>query len=261
MNHAVDKRRQRILADDAQDRLHRAGLALCAAERDDLIQQALRVAHTAGAVFGDFLQAMRIDADAVMFADGFQLADDLLLGQRFEFEALAPRENGFRNFDQFGGCENKHHLRRRLFQRFEQGVERFFGQHVHFVDDVNLEAAGGRAVLHVFDQVANFVDAAVGGTVDFQHVDTVAVADLLAEIALIARLGRRSLFAVERLGQQAGGGSFTDAAGAGKQVGVRHAVHLDGVVEGADDMLLPDQLRELLGPPFAGRYLKLHNYQ
>ena len=170
-------------------------------------------------------------------------------------------KNGFGNFGQLGGSENEHDFRRRFFQGFEQCVERGFRQHVNFVDDVHLVAAGRRAVLNVIDQVAHFADAVVGRAVDFHDVDADAVANFYTEIALVAGFRRRALFAIECLGEQAGGGGFTDAAGAGKQVGVGHAVHPDGVVEGADDVLLSDQLRKLLGPPFAGRDLKVHILQ
>ena len=76
----------------------------------------------------------------------------------------------------FGGAENEHHPLRRLFQRFQQSVERFAGDLVRFVDDEDLVAVARRAVADVFAQFAHFVDAAIGGRVDFDDVGRAAAA-------------------------------------------------------------------------------------
>ena len=78
----------------------------------------------------------------------------------------------------------------RLFQRLEQRVERLVREHVHFVDDVDLEAGAAGPDVDVLPQLADLVDAAVAGAVDLQHVDVVARGDGLADVALVA--GRRS---------------------------------------------------------------------
>ena len=45
-----------------------------------------------------------------------------------------------------------------------------------FVDDVDLEAAFGRLVTHILDDLADLVDAAIGRAVDLKHVDRAPVA-------------------------------------------------------------------------------------
>jgi len=59
--------------------------------------------------------------------------------------------------------EDELHVRRRLFQGLEQRIERCRGQHVDFVDDVNLCSGRGWAETDVGAQVAHFIDAVVAG--------------------------------------------------------------------------------------------------
>ena len=53
--------------------------------------------------------------------------------------------------------------------------------------------------------------------------------------------------AVDGFGEDAGGGSFADAAGAGEEEGVGDAVGLDGVFEGLGDGFLADEFIAGLG--------------
>ena len=64
--------------------------------------------------------------------------------------------------------------------------------------------------------------------------------------------------AVERFGQDAGGGSFADTASTREQVGVGDTVHLYGVDQGFGDGLLADDLIKMLRAPFSRYYLIGH---
>ncbi len=69
------------------------------------------------------------------------------------------------------------------------------------------------------DVVADFANvfyAIVARSVDLDDVDIFPARDALADIALIAGIGRRPFDAIERLGQDARRGGFTDAAGPGE---------------------------------------------
>ena len=79
------------------------------------------------------------------------------------------------------------------------------GEHVDFVDDVDLVAAAAGAVLHVAAQLADLIDAAIAGAVDFEHVDVLAGGDAPAHVADVARRGCGAVVAVEALGEDAGG--------------------------------------------------------
>ena len=78
-----------------------------------------------------------------------------------EIKALAARKHGHRHLADFGGGENELHMRRRLFEGLEKGVERLLREHVHFVDDVDLVAGEDRRVAHALENFAYVVDAGV----------------------------------------------------------------------------------------------------
>ena len=169
-----------------------------------------------------------------------------------EIEPLAAREDRDRNLVRLGRGEDELHMLGRLFERLQQRVERLLREHVDFVDDVDLEPRPARPHGDVLPQLANFIDAAVAGAVDLQHVDVVAGRHAAADVALVARRRRRALHAVERLGENPRGRRLADAAGTGEQIGVPDAVAGDRLLERPGDVLLADQLVERLRPIAAG---------
>ena len=66
------------------------------------------------------------------------------------------------------------------------------------------------------------------------------------------------VLAVERHGQDAGNGSFADAAVAAEDVAVGDAALDERVEKRAGDVLLPDNVAEKLGAVFAGENLVGH---
>ncbi len=148
----------------------------------------------------------------------------------------------------------------RLLQRLQQGIERGIGNLVSFVEDPDLVAIASRPVTRGVAQFANLVDAAIGGSVDLNHVNGIAGANLAARIANTARLGNRMILrlAIQRHRQDARDGGFADAAMAAEDVSVRDAPLPNGVLQGAGDVLLPDDLGEFLWPVFAGKDLVAH---
>ena len=150
-------------------------------------------------------------------------------------------------------------MRRGLLQALQEGVEGLLGEHVHLVDDVDLEAPGevgpAGALHQALAQLADVVDAPVGGPVDLdQEVELAPGEQGLAVLALVARLALHPPPAVDGPGQDARGGGLAGAAGPAEEVGVGDLVAGDGVAQGAGDVLLPDQrvalgVGEGLGPP------------
>ena len=92
------------------------------------------------------------------------------------------------------------------------------GQHVDFVEDVHLVAAG-RAECNTLDELAH-VDAVVGGGVELVHVVAGATLDGQARFALATGLAVDHVLAVQDLGEDAGGGGLAGAAWPGEQVGL-----------------------------------------
>jgi hypothetical protein len=64
-------------------------------------------------------------------------------------------------------------------------------------------------------------------------------------------MGRFRVQAVDGLRQQACGGGLTGAARASEEIGVVDVTGEDGVAQGPDDVVLPDNLIKGLGTPFA----------
>ena len=87
---------------------------------------------------------------------------------------------------------------RRLFERLQQCVECFLGEHVHLVDDVDFVTALRRRVAHVVAQLAHVIDAAVARSIDLDHIEAIAPSDLPAVIAFSAWRDRRAFSAIER---------------------------------------------------------------
>ena len=106
--------------------------------------------------------------------------DQFIEIDRPKAELLAPRADGIRNLVRLGRAENEDGPLRRLFQRFQQRVERFARNLVSFVDDEDLVAVARRAVADVFPQFAHFIDAAIRGRIDLDDVGSVAGGDLNA---------------------------------------------------------------------------------
>src|SRR3989338_7015628 len=162
-----------------------------------------------------------------------------------------------------------------------------------FVDDEDLDGVAGGEVADGCAQLADFVNAAVGGGVNLEHIYGGAGGDFPAGRALAAGPHRRAFLAVQgfrqgagrggvahaaRAGKVGGGGpprrvflavrgfrqdarrgGLAHAARAGKDVGVRHLVLLEGVLEGADDGFLADDFVEGLRAVFARDYLIGHS--
>src|SRR6185437_359521 len=148
----------------------------------------------------------------------------------------------------------------RLLQRLQQRIESCVGDLVGFVEDINLEPIACGSIPRGFAQLANFVDSAIGGSVNFDYVNRISGANLDAGIAHPAGLRNRLLrrAAVQSHCQNARDGSLPDAPMSAKNIAVGDSSLLDGVLERAGNVLLPDDFRELLRTVFSGENLVAH---
>ena len=177
-----------------------------------------------------------------------------------QVEALAARQHRDRHLADLGRGEHELHVRRRLFQRLQQRVERRARQHVHFVEDVDLVARRHRRIAHRLVDLAHVVDAVVRGGVHLDHVDVAALHDRLAVQAEHRHVDRRALdravgqFVVERAGEDARGRGLPDAAHAGQDPGLRDTAGLERVRDGAHHRVLADQVGEGRGAILARQH-------
>ena len=114
--------------------------------------------------------------------------------------------------------------------------------HLINVDDAVVTASRGK--LHVVPQVAYVINAAVGGTVDLEHIQTAPLRNLQAHILIRVKIHLGPAGAVEGLGKNARRGGLAGAARADKQVGMRQTFLLDSVAEGPDHMILTQHIAE-----------------
>jgi hypothetical protein len=198
------------------------------------------------------------DVDGFEFRDVGEVLDDEGGGDAAEVEALAAGEDGGQDFFRFGGGEHEFGVGGRFFERFQEGVEGLLGEHVDFVDDVDLEPGGGGGVADGVAQLADFLDTAVAGAVDFDDVEGTAFGDFAAAGVVVLEIDLGTIGAIQALGEDAGDGGFAGAAGAAEEVGVGDAVLADGVGEGLGNVILADDVAEPLRSVFAGDDLVRH---
>ena len=167
----------------------RAAIGFDGRAGDGLVHDGERVAHGAVAGFGEQRERGVIGGDVFGGGDGAQLAEDVVELDGVKAEVLAARADGLRDVLGLRGGHHEDDVVGRLFEGFEQGVEGGVGDLVRLVEDVDLVSVARGAVAGGVAQLADLVDAAVGGGVDFDDVDGVAGADLGAGLADIAGLG------------------------------------------------------------------------
>src|SRR5690606_6433706 len=153
---------------------------------------------------------------------------------------LASRQYRGENFVLFGGCQDEDGEGGRLFQRFQDRVDRELIEHVDLIDDVYLVFAHFRWDANLFNQSPDVVDQVVGRGVQLVDGKRRAFCKRLATRARAARLDLAgNLFTVDGFGQYARAAGFTYSTRAAEQKGLCQLVVLDCVLERARDVLLP----------------------
>jgi len=97
-------------------------------------------------------------------------------------------------------------------------------------------------------QVAHLIDLGVRGAVDFENVESRALADLLAVGAGVARLRRRALLAVEALASSRAVVVLPTPRGPVKRKACATRPAAMAAWQGAGHVILPDHVREALRP-------------
>ena len=168
--------------DQAQHLLRRL-LRHLTAEGGHLVEQALGIAQRPVGAAGQKVQGHRFGGDALGLGDSGEMGGDLPGRDATEVEALAAREDGLGDRLHLGGGKDKDYVLGRLFQSLQQGVEGRRREHVHLVDDVNLIGAFGRGIAHDLAQLADVIDAIVGGAIYLQHIHAGGGGNALAGVA------------------------------------------------------------------------------
>jgi hypothetical protein len=146
----------------------------------------------------------------------------------------------------------------RLLEGLQHGVEGVPGEHVHFVDHIDLVAPLDRGIHRLVQQRRHVVHATVRGRIHLHVIGKTIRVDGGTGRALVAGCSGDPDLAVQGLGQDAGDGGLADTARAGEQVGVVQAPGLQGMGQRTDNVLLPDERLETARAPLAGKYLISH---
>ena len=225
--------------DGAQQALGSRQRHIAVFKRDDLLERGERVAQAPFRPTGDQLERLSFEPNALGRAHRTQPRHDGFGCDATKIETLAARMDGFGNLLRIGGAQDEHDVRRRLFKRLQQRVERRGRKHVDLVHDVDLVPATRRGELNAADDLlANVLDAGAACGVQFVHVRMSAFGDQLAFGTGSVGIGRRARLAQQRLGNQSRRGGLARAARAGEQVGMTYFPLLDSIFDGSLDMLL-----------------------
>ena len=247
-----------MLAGESENIEHVGFGNFLAAEADQLIEHRFGIAQSAFGPAGDGVRGRGRECDFLLSGDELEMLRNQVRGDAVQVEALAAAQDCRQNFLRLGRGENEFHVRRRLFQRLEQCVERGGRKHVHFVDQIDFVATFCRGVANVIAQLAHVLNAVVAGSVDLDHVEAVAGGDLAAVIAHAAGRDGGAVHAIERLCQNACGRGFANATRADKKVGVGEPVLLDRILERAGDVRLTDDVIKSLRPIFSRENFVVH---
>ncbi len=237
---------------------HRVGRDRAGAVGNRLIEQRERITDRALGGAGDRGQRLGIGGDPFEAADPREMRHQPVGAHPAQIEALAARQDGDGNLVDIRRGEDEFRMRRRLFQRLQEGVERAPREHVHLVDDIDLVARRDRRIAHGIVDLADILDAVVGGGVDFHHVDMAALDDRLA---MLARLGQIDGGAVVMAGaliiqaarENARRGGLADTAHAGEHPGLGDAPGAKRVRERTHHGLLADEIVKIARAVLAGK--------
>ncbi|MMZ62860.1 hypothetical protein D1872_250860 [compost metagenome] len=140
-------------------------------------------------------------------------------------------------------------MRRRLFQRLEQCIERFRRQHVYFINNIDFASYLGRCIFHLIPQITNLLYTAVGCSINLLHIHDRPRRNSNTGLAFITRLYRRPTLTVDCLGQNLGCTGLSCAPRPTEQIGVRGPPVANSILQGLDNMLLSYHVLERLGSP------------
>ena len=231
----------------------------CSTRHAALVQKAQRITQRTVRQSGEQLRRVIFQCDSLRARDILQPSGDIHRLDAFECEALTAGKDRCRNLVQLRGSQNEDQMLRRLLQNFQKSIERRCGEHVDLVHDINAVLHARGRVDRLIAQRTNMIHAVVGRRVQLQNIQQTAVVDPKAGRALVARITVNRMLAVDRLGQDLRAGGLARAARSCKEIGVAEPPLRHLAAQRFGDVLLSDDIRECLRPPFAVKSL-IHNY-
>ena len=237
---------ERVLLDRPEQLEHRLDVDLVPCRRRELVESRDGVAERAARAARDQRERGVRRFDLLRVADAPEHLHELGQPRPREHERLAARAHRLQHLREVGRTEDEHEMRRRLLDQLQERVPGGVGELVRLVEDVDLVAPLGRLQDHALADLADVVDPPLRRRIHLDHVERRAVRDRDARVADPVRFRRRTLHAVERLGEDARHRGLAGAARAGEEVGLAQLPELDRVAQRAHDRLLADDVVEVL---------------
>ena len=135
-----------------------------------------------------------------------------------------------------------------LLQRFQEGVEGFGRQHVHFVDDVDFAFAHAWREAHLLANVADLINAAVGRRINFDYVEKTVLIDGTAVFTDVTRFAVLRVQAIDGFRENFRGARFAGAARPAKKIGMGESMMTEGAQKRLGNGILANQRRKGLRP-------------
>ncbi len=245
--------RQVALINGAQHGLYSLGAKIARAIGNSLVAQRQGIPHGAIGCLRQQTQGGQLELHFFLGQNVLQVTHNRGHCHLLQIELQTARQDRDRNLLRIGRGQNEFDVRWRLFQRLEHGVKGVPGQHVNFVNHVDLVTARAGGVDRLLQQLGHLFHTSVGGSVQLYIINKAARINLGTSAANATGLGSDASFAVQRLGQNTRQGGLAHAACARKQPGMVQALGIQGVRQSAHHVVLTNQGVKGTGAPLAGQ--------
>ncbi len=140
-------------------------------KRDGLVEDTQGVAQTALRCPCEQLQRYCIAAYLFLFKHMLEMRGNQRRWNLLQVELQATRQNRDRNSLRICGRKDELDVLRRLLQRFQHRIESRFGEHVYFVDDVNLVTGSRGCVKRILEQFPHLFHLRIGGRIHLKQIN------------------------------------------------------------------------------------------
>ncbi len=140
---------------------------------------------------------------------------------------------------------------RGFFKGLQERIEGSSGEHVDFVDDVDLVFGSCRKVVDFFDDPANIFNAVIGSCIHLDDIEEITTEDSFAYLALITGIAILGVEAIHSPGKYLCNGCFTGSPSPTKEIGMTDLRAENSLAEGLDDGILTYDIIKGLRSPLA----------
>ena len=244
----VAEPKQRVLFDRPDELENGLGIDRAVRCGGKLVERRDRVSERSVRAPGDQREGGVLGLDPFSLGYAPKEHDELGEPRALEDERLAARAHGRDDLDEIGGAEDEEEMGRGLLDQLEERIPSGVRQLVRLVEDVDLVTPLDGLQHDALPNLADVVDAALGGRIHLDHIERGSVRDRNAHVAGLVRgrCGAPGADAVQCLREDPRHRRLPRSTRPGEEVGLTHLVVLDRILQRSHDRLLPDDLVEAL---------------